>query len=740
MRALDDVSDTVCTVYDGAELCRNTHAEGEWRAGAATACTALGGYVHSLNTHAGLYGALGRALAAGRAEASARGVAWGGGGGGTGTSTSAPSLLQSTGFSTEAARVGDALARDFERAGVHLPEAAAAEFAALTARAQALGMAFSDGLASGGGVGGGGVGRPGPPPPPLLVPARCPSLAHIPPSLRGGGAVKSSAAATLALPPTTAALASVLRWCPDGEVRRGAYLAAHGPAGASAGAATLADLLACRARLAELVSASPSWAAHTVGGGTLAGEAGAVWAFLSGLAAELRPAAEAEAAALARLAGARTGAPLAAWDRPFYEAVAKEKAAAAAATAAAAAGGGHSPPATPLTLQGTLAGIADLLATVLGVRLTAVAPASPGELWAPGVQKLAAACVESGAPLGTLYLDPLPRPAKFPGAAHFTLRAGRAGEGGEGTSGRAPTLPVVALVTNFGGCGVAGPGPAPEGTGLGREREPRSSPSPPCSHGDGPLSPSEASTLLHEVGHALHSLLSRTAFQHLSGTRGPLDLVEVPSHLAERWLRAPASAALATRGGLGPLQLAAADAARRATGALDLLGAVLDAMVDQALHGGGGDDGKGGFPTSSSSSSATPPWASPAALADTVAALHASHSPNPLPPHTSPAARFGHLVGYGGAYYSYLYADCIAGGIWGGGGGGGSGSGRRPGPTLADDPLSRAAGTAVRESLLAPGCAGEPRGVVGAALGGVVLPAGGGWAPEWGARLREVGL
>ena len=41
------------------------------------------------------------------------------------------------------------------------------------------------------------------------------------------------------------------------------------------------------------------------------------------------------------------------------------------------------------------------------------------------------------------------------------------------------------------------------------------------------LSLSDIETLHHEWGHALHSLLSRTTFQHLSGTRGATDFVEV---------------------------------------------------------------------------------------------------------------------------------------------------------------------------------------------------------------------
>jgi len=41
------------------------------------------------------------------------------------------------------------------------------------------------------------------------------------------------------------------------------------------------------------------------------------------------------------------------------------------------------------------------------------------------------------------------------------------------------------------------------------------------------LSHSELETLLHEFGHVLHSVLGRTQFQHLSGTRSVADVVEV---------------------------------------------------------------------------------------------------------------------------------------------------------------------------------------------------------------------
>jgi Zn-dependent oligopeptidase len=105
------------------------------------------------------------------------------------------------------------------------------------------------------------------------------------------------------------------------------------------------------------------------------------------------------------------------------------------------------------------------------------------------------------------------RPVKFPGAAHFYLRCGCSNTtkkpevSSSSASNRIHSvdeyqLPVVALSFNF-------------------------SPPPSFSNKIQLLSLDEIETLHHEWGHALHSLLSRTTFQHLSGTRGATDFVEV---------------------------------------------------------------------------------------------------------------------------------------------------------------------------------------------------------------------
>lgn len=333
MDALDNASDTVCRVYDAAELCRSAAADGAWRAAAADTCAALGSYIHALNTHAPLYGAVKRAQA-------------------TGTLTG------------ETAIVAAALARDFERAGVHLPPAAAAAVAAGTADALAAGFELGTALAD---------------------PA-------------AGGAWFSRGGRRVAATP--AAVAAALATDADETVRRAAYSAAHAPDQPSV--AAIHRLTAARHGVASALGAR-SWAAHAVcGGGTLAGDDATVVAFLTALARALRPRADAQVAALAAAKrGAGGGGRLEAWDRPYFAAAAR------AAAAAGAAGSPHYAP-PPVPVAAALGGLGDVLRGCVGVALTEVATA-PGDAWAPGVLAYDCAAVEGGRPLGRLYVDVVPR-------------------------------------------------------------------------------------------------------------------------------------------------------------------------------------------------------------------------------------------------------------------------------------------------------------------------------------------
>jgi peptidyl-dipeptidase Dcp len=53
------------------------------------------------------------------------------------------------------------------------------------------------------------------------------------------------------------------------------------------------------------------------------------------------------------------------------------------------------------------------------------------------------------------------------------------------------------------------------------------------------LSLSEAETLFHEFGHALHGMFSDVKYESLSGTATPRDFVEFPSQVMENWMREP---------------------------------------------------------------------------------------------------------------------------------------------------------------------------------------------------------
>lgn len=62
---------------------------------------------------------------------------------------------------------------------------------------------------------------------------------------------------------------------------------------------------------------------------------------------------------------------------------------------------------------------------------------------------------------------------------------------------------------------------------------------PPAGGNPSLLSYSEANTLFHEMGHALHGLLSDVTYESLSGTSVPRDFVEFPSQVMENWMGQP---------------------------------------------------------------------------------------------------------------------------------------------------------------------------------------------------------
>ncbi len=111
----------------------------------------------------------------------------------------------------------------------------------------------------------------------------------------------------------------------------------------------------------------------------------------------------------------------------------------------------------------------------------------------------------SGKHIGVIYMDFFARPSKRGGAWMNELRMQ------SNVNGKFVT-PIVTTNFNF---------PAPT----------QSMPSL--------LSFSQAQTVFHEFGHALHGLLSNVKYASLSGTNVPRDFVEFPSQVMENWMSDP---------------------------------------------------------------------------------------------------------------------------------------------------------------------------------------------------------
>ena len=221
-----------------------------------------------------------------------------------------------------------------------------------------------------------------------------------------------------------------------------------------------------------------------------------------------------------------------------------------------------------------------------------------------------------GRHVGLWYFDPFARPGKRSGAWMSGYRSQATFDGG-----------TTAIVSN--NCNFTKP-PAGEAVTI---------------------SWSDAETLFHEFGHALHGLSSRVGYPSLSGTSVPRDYVEFPSQVLEHWLATPEILeryALHVETG-EPIPPELVEKIERAATFNEGFGTVeflASALVDMKLH------------------LVEPPSDIAAFERDTLAELGMPKEVGVMR-HRLP--HFLHLFtgdAYSASYYSYLWADVLTADAW----------------------------------------------------------------------------
>ncbi|XP_073031397.1 mitochondrial intermediate peptidase, mitochondrial isoform X1 [Primulina eburnea] len=600
IKAMDEISDTVCTVVDSAELCRHTHPDMEFVEEASKASLRINEYLHCLNSNPSLYHAVLKA------EANCH-------------------ML-----TVEAARAANYLRIDLEKGGIHLSPEKLDRVNQLNIDIVRLCRQFNENI----------ITDPGHVD--IFPASRIPiNLHHLAkpinrPSLvvsrrsTGADCYLKERGFRLATEPD--ALCSILQLTSDSEVRKLAYV--EGNSAPRANLKVLDKLLAARHEFSEIMG-SKSYAEFTLKD-NMASSPEVVRSFLSDMSKMVRPKAEEELKNISNFKSSKGflfGEDVEPWDEPYFTRMMKSST--------------HdldfSVVASYFSLPQCIEGLKVLAKSLFGLKFQEI-PLCPGESWHPDVLKLSLHHPNEGN-LGYLYLDLKSRKGKHPICAHFAIKGGRR------ISEIEYQVPIVALVCNFPGSNFASV----------------------------KLHHSDVETLFHEFGHALHSLLSRTDCQHFSGTRVVLDFAETPSNLFEyyawdyRVLRTFAKHH-STGEPIPENLVKSLVGAKNMFAATELQRQIFYALIDQTLH-----------------------TMQPSSIQDTISVvsdLKREHTSWRHVEGTHWHTRFSHLVTYGAGYYSYLYAKCFAATIWK--------------KIFEEDPLSEAAGSALRSKFLEHGGAKDP--------------------------------
>ncbi|TPX49054.1 hypothetical protein SeMB42_g02758 [Synchytrium endobioticum] len=592
VKRLDRLSDLICSVVDGAEVVKNLHPDTRWVAAAKEAHLVLCDYLNQLNTHTGLYKVLKKAV-------------------------NSPSVVSH--WDEQERHVAKLLLADFEKSGIHLSQIAREKVVDLHNRILSVGQDFVMGA--------------GPGVPAVLFNDAYNDLAGVPKEIIESCLVSKKThrllhkqsntgtyIARAIVPMGSPAVGAVLRFARNETARKRVFEASN--SGANAQVALLEDLLKSRAELANVLGLLSYSSLHL--SDKMAKTPETVINFLNELADTYRPQAETKLQQLRDIKQSHTASSTSnriyAWDRFFYSQLSSDSLDTIDMTGLrdpfhpshhTHSSSQHTMDSISAYLTPGLAfkGIAYLFRLLYGVRLH-VLPVAPGETWHSDVVRLDVLSEVDGTLLGTIYCDLYER--EVGGGRKTPLQRP---EGTAVMDGKRYQIPVVVLITSF----------------------QRPSSNKPCL-----LSLGEVETLFHEMGHAVHSMLARTDYQHIAGTRCSVDFVEIPSMFHERFARHPVILSYFARHyvtgtPLPPAILQSIYNTSGYTNPLDGLSQVQAAALDQAFH----------------SSEALSPSFDSTKVAKQV---HDRYSWIPYVEGTRWHAQFSHLYSYGASYYAYFWS------------------------------------------------------------------------------------
>ncbi|XP_037952357.1 mitochondrial intermediate peptidase [Teleopsis dalmanni] len=392
----------------------------------------------------------------------------------------------------------------------------------------------------------------------------------------------------------------------------------------------LSDLLKCRYALARTCGFETY--AHRALNSSTVEHPSMVKEFIDKLTEELRPLAEADFSVMKDMKKKESNDPnatLSAWDTHYFTSQMRRKYLNA-----------NTNEFLPyFSLGGCMEGLDNLMQSLFGITLKNV-EMEPGEIWHNDIYKLAV-MHESEGLLGYIYCDFFERNGKPNQDCHFTIQGGKRLPDGN------YQLPIVVVMLNL---------------------------SQPRWTGPTLLPPSKVDNLFHEMGHAMHSMLARTEYQHITGTRCSTDFAEVPSVLMEYFASDPRvlrtfARHFQTHKPMSEDMLYRLCASKNFFSASETQLQVFYSALDQVYHADYPKHGKN--------------------TTEILKEVQNNYYSLPYVENTAWQLRFSHLVGYGAKYYSYLISKTISSWIW---------------QTYFDkNPFNREAGEKYRRDILAHG-------------------------------------